>query len=136
MKYHQIVSLIRDVSESVNPTGTFIHGRNSDAATAADRPYPRIVLYPFDTNQQGKDLERKTSNLLLTFVEPDSGENITEERETIIGRMDELVTEWLANLTDRNAVELVSVRREQLIYVLEGVTGYSLALTIAHQDEC
>lgn len=136
MKYQQVVQLIRDVSEAVNPTGTFIHGRNSDAAAAADRPYPRIVLYPFDTTQQAKDLERKTSTLLMTFVEPDSGENDTLEREGIIGRMDALIDEWLTELTDRNEVELVEVRREQLIYVIEGVTGMSLRLVLAHQDEC
>jgi hypothetical protein len=136
MKYQQVVKLIRDVSEVVNNTGTFIHGRNSDAAAASDRPYPRIVLYPFDTTQEGKDLERKQSNLLLTFVEPDTGQNSTAEREAIIDRMDVLIDEWLEDLTDRNTVELVTVRREQLIYVIEGVTGCGLQLTIAHQDEC
>lgn len=136
MKYQQVVQLMREVSEVVNPTGTFIHGRNSDAAAAADRPYPRILLFPFTTTQQGLDLERKTSTLLFAFTAPDSGANDTIEREGIISRMDELIDRWLEELTERKAVEVTGTRREQLIYVVEGVTGCSLELTIAHQDEC
>lgn len=130
--------MIRDTAETVNPTGTFIHGRNSDAANSVELPYPRIHLYPFVQDRDAIDTEKRTSNLLLSFVKEDSGEQDMDERETIISEMDTLVDSFLSQLeTDyENSIEFTQIRTEPQYQILEGVSGYTLQLNIATQVGC
>jgi hypothetical protein len=63
MTFSQVLNMVRDTANAVNPTGTFIHGRNSDAANAQDLPYPRIHLYPFTQDREPNDDYKRTSTL-------------------------------------------------------------------------
>lgn len=131
--------MIRDTANAVNPTGTFVHGRNSDAANiGSGESYPRIHLYPFTQEREPLDDHKRTSNLLLSFVELDSGEQDTEERETIIANMDALVDSFMTKLqTDfENDVEFTQIRTEPQYQILEGVSGYTLQLNIKTQTGC
>lgn len=130
--------MIRDTANAVNPTGTFIHGRNSDAANAQDLPYPRIHLYPFTQDREPNDDYKRTSTLLFSFVDADSGEQDSEEREAIITAMDTLVNQFIEQLkTDyENDVESTQIRTEPQYQILEGVSGYSLQLVIKTQAGC
>jgi len=138
MTFQQVLDMVRDTAETVNPTGTFVHGRNSDAANAQDLPYPRIHLYPFTQERDPIDDEKRTSNLLMSFVDVDSGEQDANERETIISNMDVLVDAFIAQLQSdyENSVEFSKIRTEPQYQVLEGVSGYSLELNIKTQVEC
>ena len=138
MTFQQVLDMVRDTAETVNPTGTFVHGRNSDAANAQDLPYPRIHLYPFTQERDPIDDEKRTSNLLMSFVDVDSGEQDAKERETIISNMDVLVDAFIAQLQSdyENSVEFSKIRTEPQYQVLEGVSGYSLELNIKTQVEC
>ena len=49
MTYLETVELIRATAITVNPTGTFIHGRRVDGSLAYDGHYPQILLEPFTT---------------------------------------------------------------------------------------
>lgn len=138
MTFSQVVDAIRNAAETVNPTGTFVVGRNSDAANSSDLPYPRIHLYPFIQERDPLEDEKRTSNLLLSFVELDTGEQDTEERETIIANMDTLLDAFLAQLIEdnENSMEFTQIRTEPQFQILEGVSGYSLQLNIKTQVEC
>lgn len=138
MTFSQVLNMIRDTANAVNPTGTFVHGRNSDAANAGDKPYPRIHLYPFVQERDPLEDHKRTSNLLLSFVEADSGEQDSEERETIIANMDTLVDSFVSQLiTDyEHDVEFSQIRTEPQYQILEGVSGYTLQLNIKTQVGC
>jgi len=128
--------MVRDTANTVNPTGTFIHGRNSDAANASELPYPRIHLYPFTQDADPLELEKRTTPLLLSFVELDTGEQDGIEREGIINSMDTLKDSFLDSLVDVHNVEFTSIKSEPQYQILEGVSGYTLSITIKSQTGC
>ena len=138
MTFSQVLNMVRDTANAVNPTGTFIHGRNSDAANAQDLPYPRIHLYPFTQDREPNHDYKRTSTLLFSFVKADSGEQDQEEREAIISDMDALVDLFVEQLkTDyENDVEFTQIRTEPQYQILEGVSGYSLQMIIKTQVSC
>ena len=138
MDYQQIINAIRDAANAVNPTGTFIHGRNSDAANRPDAPYPRIHLYPFTQDRQPNDLERRSSSILMAFVKADTGDNDVNEREAIIAEMDALCNAFIDELIEENsdAVQFDSVRTEPQYNVLEGVSGFSLNINMVTVAGC
>ena len=138
MTFSQVLNMIRDTANAVNPTGTFIHGRNSDAANSSDKPYPRIHLYPFRQDRDPIEPEKRTSNLLFSFVKADTGEQDEEEREAIITEMDSLVDSFIDRLIEdySHSVEFSQITTEPQYQILEGVSGYSLQLNIKTQTGC
>lgn len=138
MTYQYILNMVRDTAEAVNPTGHFSHGRNSDAANNPELPYPHIHLYPFNRTSEPNDHYKKTAPLLMYFVEADTGEQDAEEREGIISRMDTLCTAFIDRLiTDfENDVEFTNIQDEPQYQILEGVSGYSLSLTVRGIVSC
>lgn len=137
MTFQQVLDMIRDAAEKVNPTGTFVHGRNSDAANS-DKPYPKIILYPFRRKRDDGALHIKNASTLMAFVEADSGDQDSDEREGIISRMDTLCEEFLSELesTNDNSVQLTNVEDEPQYQILEGTSGYSLSFNLITSDEC
>lgn len=138
MEYLQIIDMLRDTAIAVNPTGSFIHGRNSDAANAPERPYPRIHLYPFTQERDPIDLEKRTTSILMAFVRADTGDNDVAEREVTIDAMSTLCNEFIDRLIEDydTSVQFASVRTEPLYNVLEGVSGYSLAISLVTIGGC
>jgi len=138
MTFQQVLDMVRDTANAVNPTGTFIHGRNSDAANAQSLPYPRIHVYPFTQDRDPNDTYKRTSQLLFSFVEKDEGHQDAAKREVIIAAMDSLSQDFIDRLevdyeTD---VEFTAIRSEPQYQILEGVSGYSLSITIKSQVGC
>ena len=138
MTFQQILDMVRDTAKAVNPTGTFIHGRNSDAANAQSLPYTRIHLYPFTQDYDPTDTHKRTTQLLMAFVDKDSGAQDQAEREDIINRMNILTDEFLANLEVEfvSDVEFSALRSEPQYQVFEGMSGYSFRATIKSQVGC
>ena len=138
MTFQQVLDMVRDTANAVNPTGTFIHGRNSDAANAQNLPYPRIHLYPFTQDRAPLDTYKRTSQLLFSFVEKDEGHQDAAKREVIIAAMDVLCQDFIDRLEVdyESDVEFTSIRSEPQYQILEGVSGYSLSMTIKSQVGC
>lgn len=138
MTFSQVLNMVRDTANDVNPTGTFIHGRNSDAANASSLPYPRIHLYPFRQDRDPIETEKRTSTLLFSFVKADTGEQDEEEREAIITDMDALVDSFIDRLIEdySHSVEFSQITTEPQYQILEGVSGYSLQMIIRTQVSC
>ena len=130
--------MVRDTANFVNPNGTFVHGRNSDAANSSDRPYPRIHLFPFTQDRDSIETHKRTTPLLIAFVDTDSGEQDSDEREDIIARMETLLDSFVDKIEDDYAtsVEFSRVRTEPQYQILEGTSGYSLSLEIKSQTGC
>ena len=138
MTFQQVLDMVRNTANAVNPTGTFIHGRNSDAANAQNLPYPRIHLYPFTQDRAPLDTYKRTSQLLFSFVEKDEGHQDAAKREVIIAAMDVLCQDFIDRLEVdyESDVEFTAIRSEPQYQILEGVSGYSLSVTIKSQVGC
>jgi hypothetical protein len=138
MTFSQVLNMVRDTANAVNPTGTFVHGRNSDAANSSSLPYPRIHLYPFKQDRDPLEPEKRTSTLMFSFVKADTGTQDEEEREDIITEMDALVDSFIDQLIAdyENSVEFSQIVTEPQYQILEGVSGYSLQLNIKTQVGC
>ena len=138
MTFQQVLNMVRTTAKNVNPTGTFIHGRNSDAANAQNLPYPRIHLYPFTQDRAPLDTYKRTSQLLFSFVEKDEGDQDAAKREVIIAAMDVLSQDFIDRLEVdyESDVEFTAIRSEPQYQILEGVSGYSLSITIKSQVGC
>lgn len=138
MTYDQIITALEAAANVVNPTGSFIHGRNSDAANSSDLPYPRIHLYPFTQERDPLETEKRNTPLLFSFVKADDGSQDIEQRRVIIAEMETLVDAFLAELEDTQSanMEFVSVVTEPQYQILEGVSGYSLQLRFKSTVAC
>jgi len=138
MTFQQVLDMVRDTANAVNPTGTFIHGRNSDAANASGAPYPRIHVYPFTQDRDPSDTFKRTSQLLFSFVEIDAGDQDLAKREVIIAAMDALCDDFIDRLVVdyTSDVEFTAIRSEPQYQILEGVSGYTLSITIKSQTGC
>lgn len=130
MAYQIIVDAIRDASEEVNPTGTFIHGRRSDGSLEYDKPFPQIHLYPFTTLPQDQNRNLVFADIVMAFWQQDSPETSNEKREEIIAEMDTLSTNFL-NQLDLAELEIITVREEPQYRTLSAtLSGYAITFRL------
>ena len=126
MSYQLIVDSIRDASEVVNPTGTFIHGRRSDGSLEYNAPFPQIHLYPFTTLPQDENRNLVFADIVMAFWQQDTPETTNEKREEIIAEMDVLSKNFL-NQLDLADLEIITVRKEPQYRTLSAtLSGYAV----------
>ena len=129
MTYLETVSFIRNIATSINPTGTFTHGRRVDGSAEYDGAFPQILLEPFIVS---KDLGKATAtcNISLGFLFQDAAENTAAQRETIIGLADTLCTEFESELFE-SSYDIGVVRESPFYLIFSGtVSGYLLSFTL------
>jgi hypothetical protein len=103
--YVDIVNLIRDTANAVNPNGTFFFGRVSDATLSlGDKPFPQIHLYPFSVAPPDQRFSLDiTDNIRLVFYLQDSPNTSDTDREIIINDADILQRAFRAELDQTSA---------------------------------
>ncbi|MGB0918708.1 MAG: hypothetical protein ACPGU4_14030 [Flavobacteriales bacterium] len=138
MTFLQVLNMVRDTANAVNADGTFVHGRNSEAATKANKPYPRIHLLPFTQQSDPIETHQVRSNMFLQFHKADTGAQDSKEREEILSEMDTLCNAFVGSITENysKSVQFVTIRTEPQYQVVEGVSGYSLQLEIQTVKGC
>lgn len=101
--YVDVVNLFKDVCESVNPVGTFYHGRASDAKIFLDTyPHPQIHLYSFTIQKQPNNSLDIVNGLQLAVILEDSPHSDNEEMLTIIDEADKIQRKIRAALDTRD----------------------------------
>ena len=136
MNYQDIVDLIRNTANAVNPNGHFMHGRNTDGSLDYDYPFPQIHLMPVQTTLD-LDNNTKEHTLILMFWEQDSPESSNDERELLIASMDLLSDNFLFSLYAVNTIQLVEVLKTPEYRQLSGTaSGYGLQFTIISKIPC
>lgn len=129
MTYLQTVDLIQSICESINPTGTFIHGRRVDGSLAYDDQMPQIHLYPFITTP---DLNNgfDSSNITMGFWQQGAAELSPEESKEKIAAADVMTRAFLVALNN-SSVDLSNIRMEPGYNLFTAIlTGYTLTFTI------
>ena len=129
MTYLQIVSLIRGICETVNPNGTFIHGRRLDGSLSYGDKYPVILLEPVtDTIDTTNDIE--VANISMGFMMKDTQESSLAKQEVLIGQAD-VLRRAFQDLIKVESIDVSIFRGTPFYRIFAGVnTGYLLTFTI------
>ncbi len=136
MTYNEIINMIKEVAEKVNPIGSFFHGRTYDTTLKFDKIYPQIHLYPFNQSLVSGTENIDRSNLLIGFWKEDSHDNNMNERQNIINEMMNLSNEFETELRTKS-VFIESVRREPQYLVQMGVvSGSAMEIVIQTAKNC
>lgn len=137
MNYTDIVNLIRNISNAINPTGYFMHGRRSDGSLDYDQNFPQIHLMPIRTNFDVPG-DIKNHDIILMFWDQDSPDSSNDEREYKINQMDILSDLFLDTLyNDPANVSFNNVLKTPEYRQLAGtVSGYGISFTIISKVSC
>jgi hypothetical protein len=140
MTYKDVVNIIRNAANYVNPNGTFIHGRKSDGSLQYNDNTPQIILLepqPNPSNNNQSYIE--TVTFPIVFVTQDSPESSNLEREDIKEEMFILSRQLLSKIDEQSLLQNVAYTNGQPeIRQLSGtMTGFSYSLQITYPlSEC
>lgn len=137
MNYQDIVDLIRNVANAINPTGHFMHGRNTDGSLDYDYSFPQIHLLPVQTTYDlPNDIKEHT--LIVMFWEQDSPESSNDEREALIAAMDVLSDTFVNDLYNNYSYLNISdvLKTPEYRQLAGTASGYGLSFTITTKIKC
>jgi hypothetical protein len=136
MNYQDLVNIIRDTANLVNPTGLFVHARRTDGSLEYDKNFPQIHLYPVRSELELNN-ENVRHNIILMFWDQDRPETTNEEREAIIAAMDDLSNLFLFTLNANTNVSLSNVlKTPEYRQLAATASGYGLSFTISSKINC
>ena len=131
MAYQSFVDYIESVAQTVNPTGTFIHGRRIDGSIEYNAAMPQIHMYPFTTNVDVSNGYIETANMLIGFWFQDSPESSNEDREAIISQADVLCKNFIEQIVNEDEYEITGIRTEPQYQTIHGtLSGYALSFQL------
>jgi len=131
MAYKYVVDTLRDISEDINPNGTFIHARRWDFSVDYDKPFPQVHLYPIQTEVNTDNAVIERHSILLGFAYQDTPESSNEEREGLIEKADILCRSFIAELLNGEGYETINFRSEPFYRDMSGtLSGYLLRFTM------
>lgn len=131
MSYLGAVNLIKSISETVNPTGLFKHGRRWDASLNFGENDKQIYLYPITANVDLVNHYFESWNIAMGFYFQDAPDSTELDRQALIAQADVMVTEFLNILNETEVIELSNARKEPSYRQMAGTyTGYLLSFTL------
>lgn len=136
--YIDVVKVFKDVCEAVNPTGTFYHGRASDAKIFMDTmPHPQVHLYSFTIEKQPNKSMDFVNGLQLAVIFEDSPHSDNEQMLEIIDEADKLQRKIRAALDTQNIQYSSWVARPFFKDFLGVKTGMIITLNLViNSREC
>jgi hypothetical protein len=140
MTYQDIVNIIRNAANYVNPNGFFVHGRKTDGSLNYNEATPQILLLepqPNTANNNSSFIE--TITFPIVFVTQDSSESTELRREDLKQEMYLLSRKLLAKIDEEALLQNVQYTGGQpAIRQLSGtLTGFSYSLEITYPlSEC
>jgi hypothetical protein len=129
MGYQSIVNAIRDAAESVNATGTFIHGVKPMQSLEYGSPFPQIFLDPFETTVIDNKFTVENHNVMIAFLDQDAPDSSVTEQEAILAAMDALCNQFMQTFND-NVGTVTGIKKVPAYRIFSGtVTGMILSFT-------
>lgn len=130
MTYAQTITLFETIAASVNPTGTFIHGRRTDGSLAYPEAMPQIHLYPFIVTPDLVD-GNDQANIVMGFWKQGAAEASQDENKSYLSDMDVIARAFLNELNNTTGVNLSSIRMETGYNLFPAVlTGWTVTFTL------
>ena len=140
MTYKELVNIIRDAANYVNPNGTFVHGRKTDASLNYNEPSPYIfLLEPRPLPQSNNSKYVINISFPIIFVGQDSPESSELEREDLKQEMSILAMQLLSRIDQNDNLENVRFESpEPEIRQMAGtLTGFSFSLALTYNtNDC
>jgi hypothetical protein len=140
MTYQDIVNIIRNAANYVNPNGFFIHGRKTDGSLNYNEATPQILLLePQPNTNINNNSFVETITFPIVFVTQDSPESTELRREDLKQEMYLLSRKLLAKIDEEPLLQNVQYTGGQPeIRQLSGtLTGFSYSLEITYPlSEC
>ncbi len=140
MTYKELVNIIRDAAEYVNPNGTFLHGRKTDASLDYNEPSPYIfLLEPRPLPQSNNSKYVINISFPIIFVGQDSPESTEIQREDLKQEMSILAMQLLSRIDQNDNLENVRFESpEPEIRQMAGtLTGFSFSLALTYNtNDC
>ena len=138
MSYQQTVNEIRATAETVNPDGTFDHGRIVDASQSFNVAFPYIHLYPFNVQGASGDDFIDDNTLLIGFWGQDSPDSSTLQREELIASMESLADQFLTLLQQNKLIRILGkIQKEPQYKMYNGhVSGWAVRFTYQNFTPC
>ncbi len=131
MTYNEFVNMIKEVAESVNTNGLFLHGRNFDLTLEFNQVFPQIHLYPFTQTTPPDNIFIVNTQATIGFWKMDGHEQSIEERQAIISEMDVLSLAFEDALRVKRGIQVMAIRREPQYLMYMGVlSGVALNINI------
>lgn len=131
MSYLGAVNLIKSISETVNPTGIFLHGRGGDASLEFGDNDKQIYLYPITANVDLANHYFESWSVVMGFYFQDAPDSTPLEMQDLIAQADAMTTEFLNILNETEGIELSNSRKEPSYRQMAGTyTGYILNFTL------
>jgi len=140
MTYQDIVNIIRNAANYVNPNGFFVHGRKTDGSLNYNDATPQIILLePQPNTNINNNSFVETIVFPIIFVTQDSPESTEVQRENLKQQMYLLSRKLLAKIDEQPLLQNVQFTGGQPeIRQLSGtLTGFSYSLEITYPlSEC
>jgi hypothetical protein len=140
MTYQDIVNIIRNAANYVNPNGFFVHGRKTDGSLNYNEATPQIfLLEPQPNTNINNNSFVETITFPIIFVTQDSPESTELRREDLKQEMYLLSRKLLAKIDEQPLLQNVQFSGGQPeIRQLSGtLTGFSYSLEVTYPlSEC
>ena len=139
MTYSQILSILRQAAEAVNPDGKFVSGLKPDGTRDYEPPYPIIELNPIRTTIDRVN-GNVSNNIVLHFWTLESVENDMATVEENISNMHSLCNLFAAYLFENTSLgitgEIMTPEYPNTRRYAGKTSGYSLAFTLNTKLPC
>ena len=143
MTYQQIVTMLRDSANAVNPNGFFHHGRREDFSLQ----YPQLafrtgyagigLLSPTPRTTVDKVNAIVTHECVMVFMEQDAPDSTEDDREDIIARMYVLSEQFMDYIYNNYPVAITNeVKTPDYRQFMATLSGYSMTFTISDVISC
>ena len=131
MIYSALFDIIKSTAESVNASGSFIHGRRLDITLGYPETFPQIHLLPSITNVDSPVESFDTTNVLMGFFGVGGQELSPDQSKDIIADSDVLARAFRTALMLVNGIDVTSFRIEPAYNLYAGVmTGVSVSFNV------
>lgn len=131
MSYLGVVNIIKTVSESVNPTGIFQHGRKWDASLNFNEADKQIYLYPITATVDLNNHFFESWSVTMGFYFQDAPDSTELDRQVLVEQADLMTTLFLDVLNEYETISILNVRKEPSYRQMAGTyTGYILSFTL------
>lgn len=131
MSYLGVVNIIKTVSESVNPTGIFQHGRKWDASLNFNEVDKQIYLYPITATVDLNNHFFESWSVTMGFYFQDAPDSTELDRQVLVEQADLMTTLFLDVLNEYETISILNVRKEPSYRQMAGTyTGYILSFTL------
>jgi len=131
MSYLGAVNLIKSISETVNPTGLFQHGRRWQASLNFSENDKQIYLYPIRKISSLSNHYYETWSIVMGFYFQDAPDSTPLQQQAIVNEADIMSTEFENLIKESEGTDCSDFNSEPSYRQMAGTyTGYILSFTL------